>query len=108
MSRELVALDAGVVTNRNSVPADPNGAWYTSGIRFGTPALTTRGFGATEFDNVADLVVQVLDGTSPGTTKAGTPSRASYELGDGIAEKVHAAAAEMLERHPLYPGLDLS
>src|SRR3546814_5208379 len=39
---ESALLDAGVVTNRNSVPADPNGAWYTSGIRFGTPALTTR------------------------------------------------------------------
>ena len=43
---ESALLDAGVVTNRNSVPSDPNGAWYTSGIRFGTPALTTRGFGA--------------------------------------------------------------
>ena len=42
---ESALLDAGVVTNRNSVPADPNGAWYTSGIRLGTPALTTRGFG---------------------------------------------------------------
>lgn len=38
---ESALLDAGVVTNRNSVPGDPNGAWYTSGIRFGTPALTT-------------------------------------------------------------------
>ena len=43
---EFALLDAGVVTNRNSVPQDPNGAWYTSGIRIGTPALTTRGFGA--------------------------------------------------------------
>src|SRR6201747_2480531 len=42
---ETALLDSGVVTNRNSVPQDPNGAWYTSGIRFGTPALTTRGFG---------------------------------------------------------------
>src|SRR6187401_3185423 len=40
---ETALLEAGVVTNRNSIPADPNGAWYTSGIRFGTPALTTRG-----------------------------------------------------------------
>ena len=40
---EAALLDAGLVTNRNSVPADPNGPWYTSGIRLGTPALTTRG-----------------------------------------------------------------
>ena len=63
---ESALLDAGVVTNRNSVPADPNGAWYTSGIRFGTPALTTRGFGAAEFDRVAELVVDVLRNTTPG------------------------------------------
>ena len=42
---ESALLDAGVVTNRNAIPSDPNGAWYTSGIRFGTPALTTRGSG---------------------------------------------------------------
>src|SRR3569833_4579260 len=39
---ESALLDAGVGTNRNSVPHDPNGAWYTSGVRLGTPALPTR------------------------------------------------------------------
>ncbi|QCW51052.2 glycine hydroxymethyltransferase [Nocardioides dongxiaopingii] len=105
---ESALLDAGVVTNRNSVPADPNGAWYTSGIRLGTPALTTRGFGHDEFDLVADLIVQVLQNTEPGTTKAGTPSKASYRLADGIADRVKDASAEMLDKHPLYPGLELS
>jgi glycine hydroxymethyltransferase len=105
---ESALLEAGVVTNRNSIPADPNGAWYTSGIRFGTPALTTRGFGHDEFDTVAQLVVDVLSGTTPGTTKAGTPSKASYVLGDGVADKVKDASAEMLDKHPLYPGLELS
>ena len=42
---EQALLDAGIVTNRNAIPRDPNGAWYTSGIRIGTPALTTRGLG---------------------------------------------------------------
>ena len=105
---ESALLDAGVVTNRNSVPADPNGAWYTSGVRLGTPALTTRGFGHDEFDNVAELIVHVLQNTQPGTTKAGGPSKASYALGDGVADKVKAASAEMLDKHPLYPGLELS
>src|SRR3954471_10643490 len=50
---ESALLDAGIVTNRNAVPSDPNGAWYTSGVRLGTPALSTRGFGADEFDRVA-------------------------------------------------------
>ena len=105
---EQALLDAGVVTNRNSVPNDPNGAWYTSGIRFGTPALTTRGFGHDEFDQVAQLVVDVLDSTEPGTTKDGGTSKASYALGDGVADRTHGAIAEMLDKHPLYPGLDLS
>jgi glycine hydroxymethyltransferase len=104
---EAALLDSGVVTNRNSVPADPNGAWYTSGIRFGTPALTTRGFGHEEFDRVAELVVEVLSGTEPGRTGAGAPSKATYVVADGLADRTRAAAAELLDRHPLYPGLDL-
>ncbi|MEJ7794546.1 MAG: glycine hydroxymethyltransferase [Nocardioides sp.] len=105
---ESALLDAGVVTNRNSVPGDANGAWYTSGVRLGTPALTTRGFGADEFDTVAELIVDVLRNTEAGTTKAGGPSKASYVLGDGVADRVKSASAEMLEKHPLYPGLVLS
>ena len=105
---ESALLDAGVVTNRNSVPNDPNGAWYTSGIRLGTPALTTRGFGHDEFDHVAELIVHVLSNTEPGTTKKGTPSKASYTLADGVGDKVKDASTEMLEKYPLYPGLDLA
>jgi len=104
---ESALLDAGIVTNRNAVPADPNGAWYTSGVRIGTPALTTRGFGAAEFDRVAELIVDVLESTTPATTAAGTPGKAKYALADGVAERTKAASAEMLGSHPLYPGLEL-
>ena len=103
---ESALLDSGVVTNRNAIPADPNGAWYTSGIRFGTPALTTRGFGADEFDRVAELVVDVLTNTQPTQAAAG-PSKAKYSMADGTAQRVHAAAAELLAANPLYPGLSL-
>ena len=80
---ESALLEAGVVTNRNSVPRDPNGAWYTTGVRLGTPALTTRGFGHDDFDTVAELIVDVLSNTQPGTTKSGGASKASYVLADG-------------------------
>jgi glycine hydroxymethyltransferase len=105
---ESALLDAGVVTNRNSVPSDPNGAWYTSGVRLGSPALTTRGFGHDEFDTVAELIVHVLQNTQPGTNKAGAPSKATYTLAEGVAEKVRDASAELLDKHPLYPGLELA
>jgi glycine hydroxymethyltransferase len=104
---ESALLDAGIVTNRNSIPRDPNGAWYTSGIRLGTPALTTRGFGSDDFDRVGELIVEVLSATSPALAADGRTSKAKYDLPEDIAEKTHAAAAELLEAHPLYPGLDL-
>jgi glycine hydroxymethyltransferase len=104
---ESALLDAGIVTNRNAVPADPNGAWYTSGVRIGTPALTTRGFGAHEFDRVADLIVNVLKNTTPVTASSGQPGKAKYTLLEGVADATKAASAELLDAYPLYPGLQL-
>jgi glycine hydroxymethyltransferase len=105
---ESALLDAGIVTNRNSVPNDPNGAWYTSGIRVGTPALTSRGFGTAEFDQVAELITDVLANTSPAANAQGKASQAAYSLRDGVADRVKSASAELLDKHPLYPGLVLS
>ena len=104
---ESALLDAGIVTNRNAIPADPHGAWYTSGVRLGTPALTTRGFGPAEFDRVAELIVDVLTGTTPAATASGGASLARYVTTAGLAEKTHAAAEDLVAAHPLYPGLDL-
>jgi glycine hydroxymethyltransferase len=105
---ESALLDSGIVTNRNSVPRDPNGAWYTSGVRIGTPALTSRGFGTDDFDRVAELMVDVLSSTTPAPTKEGKPGKAKYVLADGVADKTKSAAAELLDANPLYPGLDLA
>jgi glycine hydroxymethyltransferase len=104
---ESALLDAGIVTNRNAIPADPNGAWYTSGVRLGTPALTTRGFGAAEFDRTAELIVEVLSNTTPTATRDGGVSKAKYVVDGGLADKTRAAAAELVAAHPLYPGLEL-
>lgn len=105
---ESALLDSGIVTNRNAIPRDPNGAWYTSGVRIGTPALTSRGFGAAEFDRVAELIVDVLTGTTPAAAASGGTSKAKYSIADGLAAKTHDAANELLEANPLYPGLELS
>jgi glycine hydroxymethyltransferase len=52
--------EVGITVNRNSVPNDPRPPLVTSGVRIGTPALATRGFGATEFTEVAEIIAQVL------------------------------------------------
>jgi glycine hydroxymethyltransferase len=104
---ESALLDSGIVTNRNAIPRDPNGAWYTSGVRIGTPALTSRGFGAAEFDRVAELIVDVLTATTPAAAPNGGASKAKYAIADGVAAKTHDAANELLDANPLYPGLDL-
>ncbi|PRZ43616.1 glycine hydroxymethyltransferase [Antricoccus suffuscus] len=105
---ESALLDSGIVTNRNAIPRDPNGAWYTSGVRIGTPALTSRGFDAAEFDRVAELIVDVLSATTPTAAPSGGTSKAKYVLAEGVAAKTHAAADELLDANPLYPGLDLN
>ncbi|GAA4979602.1 glycine hydroxymethyltransferase [Actinopolymorpha pittospori] len=104
---EAALLDGGIVTNRNSVPQDPNGAWYTSGIRLGTPALTTRGLGVAEMDEVAALIDAVLRETKPGVTAQGKASKAQHVLDESVASRVAAQAADLLANHPLYPSIDL-
>jgi glycine hydroxymethyltransferase len=98
---EAALLDAGLVTNRNAIPQDPNGPWYTSGIRLGTPALTTRGFGQDELREVAALMDEVLQATKPAGSKA------RYELDASVAARVRNRAADLVGAHPLYPQIDL-
>jgi glycine hydroxymethyltransferase len=104
---ESALLDSGIVTNRNAIPRDPNGAWYTSGVRLGTPALTTRGLDENGMDRVAELIVDVLAATSPEAGPSGAPSKAKYRLADDLADKTKSACAELLSGYPLYPEVDL-
>ncbi|ETJ03922.1 MAG: Serine hydroxymethyltransferase, partial [Actinomyces urogenitalis DORA_12] len=85
---------AGITVNRNAVPFDPRPARVTSGLRIGTPALATRGFGATEFTEVADIIATAL--------VAGAAGAADDELLAGLRARVQA----LTEAFPLYPGLD--
>ena len=105
---ESALLESGIVTNRNSVPNDPNGAWYTTGVRLGTPALTSRGFTTSDMDEVAGMIVDVLRSTKPTTTSTGAPSKAKYTLPEQAREASLTAADTLLAAHPLYPGLALS
>jgi glycine hydroxymethyltransferase len=99
---EQALLDSGIVTNRNAIPNDPNGAWYTSGIRVGTPALTSRGLGVGEMDQIADLIHTVLTATTPAEG-----SKAKFNLDPSLADRISKQATELLAPFPLYPSVDL-
>jgi glycine hydroxymethyltransferase len=83
---------AHITTNKNGVPFDTAKPMITSGIRLGTPACTTRGFGAAEFRRVGELVVEVLDGLA----KSGEQENAALEA------DVAGRARELTRRFPIY------
>ena len=80
--------DAGITVNRNAVPFDPRPPRVTSGLRIGTPALATRGFGAAEFTEVADIIATTL------------VNGAATDV-EGMRARVRA----LTEAFPLYPDL---
>ena len=108
---ESALRDAHITLNRNSLPFDSNGPWYTSGLRIGTPALTTLGMGVDEMKEIASVVKLVLSGTRPAQiTKgrnAGTASKARYRLDPDALDAARSRVSDLLSRHPLYPELDL-
>ena len=90
-----VGLDRAFLTcNKNAVPFDPLPPTKTSGIRLGTPAGTTRGFGPAEFRKVGGLIAEVLEGM-----------RRNGDLGDAqVEESVRRRVSELCEAFPVYPG----
>ncbi|MFC8716462.1 serine hydroxymethyltransferase [Kitasatospora sp. NPDC057198] len=81
--------EVGITVNRNAVPNDPRPPMVTSGLRIGTPALATRGFGAEDFREVADVIAEAL---KPGFDEA-------------KAEALKARVSALAAAHPLYPEL---
>jgi glycine hydroxymethyltransferase len=78
--------EAGITVNRNAVPFDPRPPRVTSGLRIGTPALATRGFGATEFTEVGDIIATALKGGAD-------------------IDALRARVRTLTDSFPLYPGL---
>ncbi len=104
---ENALFDCGVTLNRNSLPFDPNGAWWTSGIRVGTPATTTLGMGKAEMAEIASIIDTALKGTKPGLTKDGKPAKGKIDLDMNVQSEVKKRVANLLEKFVLYPELDL-
>ena len=104
---EAALFACGVTVNANALPYDKNGAWWTSGIRIGTPALTTLGFVEDEMKEVASIIDLVLKGTKPGLTKDGKPAKGKIELDPEIQKEAKKRVSALLSSHVLYPELDL-
>jgi glycine hydroxymethyltransferase len=87
------ALDeAGITCNKNGIPFDPAKPAVTSGIRLGSPALTTRGFREAEFEKVAALIDQVLEA-----------ARSGEDL-EGVTQRVRADVEALCKAFPIYGG----
>jgi glycine hydroxymethyltransferase len=90
------ALDrASITCNKNGIPFDPEKPFVTSGIRLGTPAGTTRGFGQTEFRQIGGWIAEVVEGL-----------RTNGEAGDAqVEQSVARRVGELCARFPIYPDL---
>ena len=108
---ESALRDANVTLNRNTLPFDSNGPWYTSGLRIGTPALTTLGMGKDEMTEIASIIKLVLSNTRPSKItrgkSAGSMSKAGYEVDQDVLGRARARVDHVVGRFPLYPEVDL-
>ncbi len=83
---------AGLTCNKNGIPFDPEKPTVTSGIRLGSPAGTTRGFGAAEFREIGRLIVEVLDGLAK-----------NPDDNAAVERSVRARVEALCRRFPIYP-----
>ncbi|RGP54338.1 serine hydroxymethyltransferase [Pseudomonas abyssi] len=88
---DAALADAYITTNKNSVPNDPRSPFVTSGIRIGTPALTTRGFGIVECEQVAGWLCDVLDAMATGVDEL-----------TAVRDRVREQVVTLCRRYPVY------
>lgn len=88
---------AKLTLNRNTVPFDPQGPWYTSGIRLGTPALTTLGMGPDEMRTIARLIYDILKATKP------KEDRSQFVTEEAPLHRATKQVEELLSAFPVYP-----
>jgi glycine hydroxymethyltransferase len=109
---ESALRECGITLNRNALPFDPNGPWYTSGLRIGTPAVTTLGMGPEEMKEIASIIHLVLTHTKPAViskgAKAGQESRARSITDEAAVSEAKGRVQALLDAFVLYPELDLA
>ena len=85
---------ASITCNKNGIPFDPEKPTVTSGVRLGTPAGTTRGFGIAEFQEIGELIVEVLD----------VLSQKGVEEDSLVEASVRERVKTLVRRFPIYQG----
>jgi glycine hydroxymethyltransferase len=107
---ESALLECNITLNRNSLPFDPNGPWYTSGLRIGTAAATTLGMGTDDAAEIGNIISLVLKHTSPASDpKAPSKkSKAKYLTDPAVKAEAVDRVKELLSRYPVYPEIDLA
>jgi glycine hydroxymethyltransferase len=107
---ESALHECRVTLNRNSLPFDPNGPWYTAGLRVGTAAVTTLGMGAAEMEEIASIMALVLKGTSqvPTEKDPSVKSKAKYLVEPAVKAEALERVKKLLDLYPVYPELDLA
>ena len=112
MQAESVLRRCGLTMNRNALPYDELGPWYTSGLRLGTAAITTLGYAPDEIAEIADIITTVLADTRPAEATDMNSSlkrtRGQYDTPPAAIERAQARVQDLLARHPVYPELDLT
>ncbi|MDR1073038.1 MAG: glycine hydroxymethyltransferase [Treponema sp.] len=102
--------ECGVTVNRNSLPFDPNGPWYTSGLRVGTAAVTTLGMGAAEMEEIGGVIARTLKNTAqaPDVKDPSKKSKAKCRIAEEVKTEAALRVKELLDKFPVYPELDLN
>lgn len=104
---ELALRQAHITCNRNAIPFDKNGPWYTSGVRLGTPALTTLGMGPKEMEIIASVIHETLHATTPTALPQGGISKAQCVVAPHVVKNAQATVQELLSHYPLYPEIEV-
>lgn len=106
---EMLLASCGITLNRNCIPADTHGAWYTSGIRLGSPALTTRGMKHEEMKEIVSIMDEVLSAAKPKYDEAKKSySKIQVEIDPAIIAKTKERVKNLLVSFPLYENIILS
>ena len=108
---EAALRDCGITCNRNAIPNDPYGPWYTGGLRLGTPALTTLGIGDKDVYRLGVWISDALKCVKPTLTKSGEISKTKYRFegpdGLDVPSATKRLVGILLQDHPAYPDLEI-